>query len=410
MRRRMKPSLPIVTIRKNRAKPLRAGHPWVFSGAIAQAPMCEPGATVQVMCDDGGLIGTGYYNVHSQIAVRMWGPGKLTIDADFLRTRMQQAIRLRDAWGLSGSRVLPEVSACRLVNAESDRLPGLIVDRYGPYLVMQILTAGMECLKPMLVAVLRELLAPAGILERSDVKVRAKEGLAEVVQVHCGDIPEQVTIREGACEFLVQLQAGQKTGFFLDQRNARQQVAQVAQSLPAGARMLNAFAYSGGFGVAAAKANAHVNVLHIDVSADALQLAQRNAELNGVAARSTCQMGTAFTILRSLRDEAQQFDLIVVDPPKFVASKSQLNAGLRGYKDINMVALQLLAPDGYLATFSCSGLVSAQLFQQVVWEAATDAQIDCQIIDRFGHSADHPLLLSFPEGEYLKGLLIRKMS
>ncbi|CAG0995590.1 partial Ribosomal RNA large subunit methyltransferase I, partial [Anaerolineae bacterium] len=367
----------------------------------------------------------GYYNSRSQIAARVWTWNDEPIDRAFLRARLQRAIAARD--GLDRA----TTNAWRVVNAESDFLPGLVVDRYADFAVLQFLTLGVEKRKAEIAELVAELMEPRGVYERSDVDVREKEGLTSSVGVLRGDEPpDLVEIRENNFRLLVDVKRGHKTGFYLDQRENRARVAQCLTSLPqpplpspertsvqergegvpkAGVRgeVLNVFSYTGGFAVYVCAANVNACVVNLDASGDALNLARENMRLNQCEARGEFVEGDAFVLLRKYRDMGKSFDAIILDPPKFVHAQSQLQSGLRGYKDINLLAFKLLKPGGILATFSCSGQVSAELFQKVVFEAATDAKRDAQIIARLAQSSDHPVLLAFPESEYLNGLVCR---
>ena len=418
-------------LKQGRDKPIRNRHPWVFSGAIGRVQgQPAPGDLVTVADHKGAPLATAYYNAKSQIQARIlsWQPSE-AIDEAFWRGRLQTAIAGRAMMGLTADggpqttdhRPLatdplttdplntdhrPPTTAYRLVNAEADGLPGLVVDRYGDYLVIQCLTLGIDRRKEMLVGLLADLLQPAGILERSDVDVRGKEGLRPLVELRHGqEPPAELAIRENGFSFLVDLNHGHKTGFYLDQRDNRATVGQSA--LMAGREVLNVFAFTGAFGVYAAAAGARA-VIHIDSSAPALETAERNMQLNGLDKESNEYIaGDAFEVLRYFREEGRQFDAIILDPPKFAHSQGQIDRAARGYKDLNWLALRLLRPNGVLATFSCSGLVSADLFQKIVFGAAVDAGRDVQVLQHLGQSADHPVLLSFPESAYLKGLLCR---
>jgi 23S rRNA (cytosine1962-C5)-methyltransferase len=295
----------------------------------------------------------------------------------------------------------------RLVNAESDGLPGIIADRYGDFLVVQFLSAGADYWKGAVVETLMRLMSVSGVYERSDAGVREKEGLPKLAGTLAGREPQDlVEIREGSCRFLVDIKRGHKTGFYLDQRENRGMIAEFAR----GTEMLNCFSYTGGFGVAALQAGA-AKVTNVDTSAGALELARRNSEINGLDASNLESVeGDAFTVLRRWRDAGRAFDVIVLDPPKFAESQSQLARASRGYKDINLLAFKLLRPGGILFTFSCSGLMSPELFQKIVADAALDAGCDAQIIRRLAQASDHPTLLSFPEGSYLKGFICRAAS
>jgi len=396
-----------IILKAGRDKSLRRRHPWIFSGAIdrwAGAPPAS-GATVAVQAAEGTALGWGAWSPLSQIAVRMWAFDPATeITPELFHERLRLALAARQPLHQRA-----DLTAYRLVNAESDGLPGLVVDRYGGYLVCQCLTAGAEFWKSTLVEQLGDL-APkfigpvAGIYERSDVDVREKEGLAPTAGPLAGDAPpETVTVQEYDCRFEVQIRTGHKTGFYLDQRENRRLLAEYA----AGAEVLNCFAYTGGFGVWALRGGAR-QVTNVESSAAALELAAANTKLNGFDQSQVENVaGDVFNVLRRYRDSRRQFDLIVLDPPKFAESRAQVDGAARGYKDINLLAFKLLRPGGGLFTFSCSGLITPDLFQKIVAGAAADSGRDAQIVRRLSQGPDHPVALSFPEGEYLKGLVCR---
>jgi 23S rRNA (cytosine1962-C5)-methyltransferase len=378
-------------------------HPWIFSGAVErlEGPPPAPGETVAVQAADGEALGLGAWSPASQIRIRLWtfGAGG-AVDADFLAQRVASAVAARQA--LPPAR--RDTDALRLVNAESDGLPGLIVDRYGDFLVCQFASAGAERWKREIVAALQAASPGAGVFERSDLDVREREGLPPAAGVLAGaEPPATIEIRENGCRYGVDVRLGHKTGFYLDQRDNRAIVAAHA----AGLTVLNAFAYTGGFGVAAQKAGAAA-VVHVDLSAPSLALARANTARNGLdAAAAEFLEGNVFEVLRTFRDSRRSFDLVVLDPPKFVESKGHLMAACRGYKDINLLALKLLRPGGLLATFSCSGLLAPELFLKIVTDAAVDARRHVRVLQRLGAAPDHAESLSFPEGLYLKGLLCR---
>jgi 23S rRNA (cytosine1962-C5)-methyltransferase len=386
-----------ITLKANRDKPLRQKHPWVFSGAIDRIDSSiADGDVVDIVTSQGEFLARGYLNRQSQIAGRVltWDEGEV-IDEGFWARRLGLAI----VW-----RVMGDHEARRLVNAESDGMPGLIVDRYGEWISLQALTLGIEKFKPVIVQQLQSILRPAGIYERSDVDVRAKEGLPHTRGVLAGaEPPDRVEIDEYGYRYLVDVKRGHKTGFYLDQRENRRKI----QAYVDGAEVLNLFSFSGGFAVSALKAGAK-SVLNVDSSAGALHLAKENLRLNGFGVNDADFIeADVFSYLRQLRAEQRAFDVIIADPPKLAQSQSQLERAARAYKDLNLIALQLLRPGGYLITFSCSGLVTPDLFQKIVFGAAIDARRDAQIVERLSQSSDHPVLLSFPEGEYLKGLVCR---
>ncbi len=398
-----------VYLKRGKEKPVLARHPWIFSGAMANVENASDGDTVDVFDATGQWIARGYYNSRSQIAVRVWTRDRdEEVDRAFLRARLARSIAER-----AGVIDRQSTSAYRLVNAESDLLPGLIVDRYADYVIVQFLTMGLEKRKQEIVDLVAELEQPIGIYERSDVDVREKEGLAPAVgRLYGKEPPDILQVRENNYVFLVDVKRGHKTGFYLDQRENRRRVATLLgrylSKMGNGvSEILNVFAYTGAFGVYLCGAVEKTRVVQLDASGDALRLARENMQLNGCEARGEYVEGDAFQVLRRYRDQGRSFDAIILDPPKFVYSQSQLQAGCRGYKDINLLALKLLKPGGTLVTFSCSGLVGADLFQKVVFGASVDAGRDVQIIARLAQAPDHPILLSFPESEYLKGMICR---
>ena len=386
---------PQIIIAPGREKSLLRNHPWIFSGAVATVQgRPKMGQTVDVLAQNGKWLAKAAYSPKSQIQGRVWTfDAHEAIDGEFFLRRIRESAARRKDFEASGN-------ALRLVLSESDGLPGLILDRYASVLVFQLLTAGAEFWRDDIILALRTLYPEDAILERSDVDVRAKEGLTERVAAVHGEIPELARIHENGVNFLVDVHGGHKTGFYLDQRDNRLAVSKVAS----GAEVLNCFSYTGGFGLAALRGGA-AHVTQLDASAPALALAERNREANGFAPDSmTTVCGDAFQILRNWHKEGRTFDLIVLDPPKFVDSKASLNRACRGYKDVNLCALRLLKPGGRLFTFSCSGLMEDGLFQKIVADAALDAGRNGRIIHRLTQAGDHPVALPFPEGAYLKGL------
>lgn len=399
-----------IHLKRGKDKPLHHHHPWIFSGAIARVEDAADGDTVEVLGAGGEWLARAAFNSRSQIAGRVWTfEREQVVDSEFFRRRITTAFHespLRQSLRENAE------GACRLVNAESDFLPGVVIDRYAAFLVAQFLTLGAEKHKAYIVEAMvgamqgihldSKLPPPCGIYERSDVDVRKKEGLPEMTGVLFGEEPpDRLEIVENGLLFLVDVKHGHKTGFYLDQRMNRQRAAAYLRG-----SVLNAFAYTGAFGVYAAHAGA-ARVVNLDASKGALELARENFARNGVTADAGYVMGDAFETLREYRQAGQRFDAIVLDPPKFATSQGNLERAARGYKDLNMLALQLLNPNGFLVTFSCSGLVDAKLFQQIVFSAAVDAKRDAQIVEKLGQSPDHPIGLNFPEGEYLKGLIVR---
>jgi 23S rRNA (cytosine1962-C5)-methyltransferase len=390
-----------VVLKRGREKPVLNRHPWIFSGAIKRIEgECDDGDVVEVADYQGRFLARGYLNRRSQIAVRLltWDESEV-VGRGFWRRRLERAFASRQALADD-----PSTDAYRLVNAESDLLPGLVLDCYGDYLVAQFLTLGIERWKAELVSPMADLLQPRGIYERSDVEVREKEGLAQVTGLlHGEEPPDLVEITENGHRFLVDIKTGHKTGFYLDQRENREKLTRYCP----GREVLNCFAYTGAFAVYAAAAGAG-RVTNVESSAEALELARRNMALNGFADRDDEYVaGDVFQVLRAYRDQGRVFDLIILDPPKFAYSQDQVESACRGYKDINLLAMQIIAPGGILFTFSCSGLVSPDLFQKVLFGASVDAGRDVQIVVKLSQSSDHPILLTFPESEYLKGFVCR---
>ena len=398
-----------VIIRPNRTKAIERRHPWVFSGAIQQVNgNPADGDIVNVCTPDLTVLAKGYWNSKSNIRVRLltWDPA-IAIDGMFWRKKLMRAIDARDLQAYGNESPL---TAYRLINGESDGIPGLIVDRYGDWLVFQALTKGIAVRKTEIAAELAGLLNPSGIYERSDVDIRAKEGLPPETGVLWGaKPPELVEIDENGRRFLVDILNGHKTGFYLDQRVNRAVIGDWLRRDPAANQkvVLNAFSYTGGFAVYAL-GSLVARVVNIDSSPDALALAQQNIALNGYQTSSEDFVeGDVFKVLRYFRETQQSFDAIILDPPKFAQSPRQVERAARGYKDINLLACQLLRPGGILATFSCSGAISADLFQKIVFSALLDSGRDGQIVQWLAQGPDHPVALTFPEGAYLKGLLCR---
>ena len=392
---------PQVVLKPGREKPVRQQHPWIFSGAVARIEGTPAdGDVVDVVDEHGAFMARGLLNRHSQIVVRLftWDSAEqLTLDLVAARIVAAQARRT--------ALIPPDTDAYRVVFSEADGLPGLVVDRYGDTLAFQCSTLGLQQRKDELLEILAATLKPAAIIERPDAETLAREGVtfAENDAAAWGEAPGASQIREYGLRFSVDLLHGQKTGFYLDQRENRRRVATYCR----GARVLNAFAYTGAFAVHAAAAGAG-QIINIEGSADALKLARWHQTLNGFdRPQDEYVMGDVFQVLREYRAKGERFDVIILDPPKFAHSADQVTRATRGYKDINLIALQLLNPNGILATFSCSGLISPDLFQKVIFGASVDAKRPAQIVERLTQSPDHPVLLSFPESEYMKGLICR---
>jgi len=387
-----------VRIRSGRERSLRHRHPWVFSGAVENVEgQPAPGEIVEVTGPRGELFGRGYYNEKSRICVRMLTWGDEPVTDNLWRARVAEAIRRRAGVVSGGS-----TNACRLIHAEADLLPGLVVDRYADTVVVQFLTAGVEHARTAITDAIQAAMAPRSIFERSDTSSRTREGLEASVGPLRGQPAGAIEIRENGLRFRVNVETGQKTGFYLDQRDNRALTAEHARDRD----VLDAFAHTGAFSVYAAHAGARSLQL-VDSSAASLAGARANLELNGCEAPVDVVQADVFEHLRVLRAGDKRFGLIVLDPPKFATSKHQLETAMRAYKDINRLAMELLEPEGILATFSCSQAVDAASFLLAVSWAGGDAGRDVQVLRRLGQGADHPVLASFPESEYLKGLLCR---
>ena len=401
-------------LKPTREKSLLRRHPWVFSGALDKVlgdP--QPGETVEVLTSKREFLAKAAYSPYSQIRARVWTfDENEQVDADFFRRRIDSALALRAT--LFPSPYFPQENggteggvsdAMRLVHAESDYLPGLIIDRYGDVLVLQSLTAGSEFWRDTLADILLEKTGASSIYERSDADVRELEGLPVRNGLLRGTLDNSlVTIQEYGLKFSVNIATGHKTGFYLDQRKNRHRIGELAH----GRDVLNCFCYTGGFSIHALAGGAK-SVLSVDSSADALALGQGNARLNGQTGNGLeWREADVFQALRKFRDERRSFDMIILDPPKFAATVAQAEKAARGYKDINLLAFKLLRPGGILATFSCSGGIDAALFQKIVAGAALDAGVEASIVEHLAQDGDHPISLHFPEGAYLKGMICVK--
>ena len=381
-------------LKPGKEKPIQGRHPWIYSGAIDQVDdNFETGDLVRVYSAQNQFLGTGYLNPRSQIAVRMLSFEENPIDRDFFRKRIEDALALRE-------RFIPErTNAYRLIHSEGDFLPGLIVDRYANYLVVQFQTAGVEQWKETVLGLLEEKVKAEGIYEKDDSEAREWEGLEKRVGLLRGEEPpDYIEIEEYGIPFIVDIHGGQKTGFFLDQRENRKLVSQYAE----GKRVLNLFAYTGGFSVYAARAGA-ARVVSIETSERALNTARENFKRNGFD-------GKPFEFVKAdafeyLRKATEEFDLIILDPPAFAKSRDHVMQASRAYKDINLWAMKRLAKEGLLYTSSCSSYVSADLFQKIIFASAKDARREVRILKKTSHPPDHPINIFHPEGEYLKGLL-----
>ena len=389
-----------IILKKGREKLPRNRHPWIYSGAMAKVPGgLQAGDRVAVLDHAGGFIATGHYSPRSKIAVRLleWDPSA-PVDDDWFAMKIERALELRRPVLSEGTDV------CRLVFSEGDFLPGLVVDRFGPFAVLQALTPGMDRMKKKIAAMLlRADDTIAGVYEKSAGDGRVMEGLDDAEGQLAGDtVPDALTVREGGNLFTLRL-TGQKTGFFADQRENRR----IAASYARGRSILDVFSYGGAFSVYALR-NGAADVLCCDSSAGALADAEENMSLNGFGPdRFASAREDAFPFLRKLRDEGRTFGMVILDPPKLAPNRASLERALAGYKDLNLNAMKVLEPGGVLVTFSCSGAVTRELFTETVAFAAKDASREAQVLERLGQPADHPARLSVPETEYLKGLVLR---
>jgi len=388
--------LPRVILMRGREKPVLRGHPWVFSGAVAKVEgEVSPGEVGEVYSKGGQFLGLGHINPRSQIVVRLLTQKKEELRENFFRERISRAVALREDW-LKG-----KTNAYRVINGEGDYLPGLIVDRYRDTLVLQCLTAGMDRLKGMLTNLLVKEFRPQSIYERSDVATRNEEGLAENSGLLFGkDVPEFIEMEEYGCRFRANVKKGQKTGFYLDQRENRF----LLKGLSAEKKILDCFCYTGAFSIHAGSGGAK-DVTLVDSSEEALAMAEEHFTLNQLEKiPHRFIRGDVFEIMRGLEPG---YDVVILDPPPFAKKKGHLPSASRGYKDLNLWAFRLLNKEGLLLTFSCSHHMSWDLFQKIVFSAALDSGRSVQLLGRMGHPSDHPINLSHPEGEYLKGLMCR---
>jgi 23S rRNA (cytosine1962-C5)-methyltransferase len=387
---------PRVVLKKGKEKPLLRGHPWVFSGAVEKVEGdVSPGDIGEVYSREGHFLGIGHLNPHSQIILRVLTQKKEELNIDFFRERISKAAVLREKW-LKG-----KTNAYRLVNGEGDFLPGLMVDCYGGIFVLQCLTAGMERLKGLLTDLIVRDFRPQSVYERSDVATRREEGLSESSGLLFGkEVPDRIEIEEFGCHFRVNVKRGQKTGFYLDQRENRFSLEELSH----GKRILDCFCYTGAFAIHAGLGGAKELTL-IDSSEEALGIAEEHFDLNRLKEiPHQLIRGDAFEVMRGLES---RYDIIILDPPPFAKRKGHLTSASRGYKDLNLWAFRLLKKEGLLFTFSCSQHISWNLFQKIVFSAALDSGKKVQVLSRRGHPIDHPVNLCHPEGEYLKGMICR---
>ena len=373
---------------------VQSGHPWVYRSDIAEA-RAAAGAIVRVLGPRGRVLGDALYSNQSEITIRMLTRGDVRADRALWRSRLQHAIRFRNAIAI-------DATAYRLVHGEGDLMPSLVIDRYGDYLVLQALSQGMDRLLPEIVELLEEVVSPAGILARNDPRVRLLEGLEQGVSVLSGDVPSSIDVREGRVNYVVDPYHGQKTGLFLDQRENRVAAARYARG-----RLLDAFSYNGGFALALAP---HCDsVTAVDISEDAVARIRLNAERNAIGNVEARAMNV-FDELRELERRGETFDTIVLDPPAFAKNKAAVPKALSGYKEINLRALKLLTPGGYLVTCSCSYNISESAFADVIASASADARVDVTVVEKRMQGRDHPVLMTVPETFYLKCFILRKLA
>ena len=383
-------------LKADRDRSLKRGHPWILSGAVAKIEGDpQPGDTIRIITANGTELATASYSPFSALRARVWSfDPNVEITAGFIAETINKAVAQRTAD--------PELThTCRLIFGDADGLPGLTVDRYGEVAVMEINSVGIERWRDAVVSTLMKVEGITCVYERSEGTDREREGLTPRNGLAAGVLPAKIYAVEGNEKYIVNVEEGHKTGFYIDQRDSRKLVA----SLAPGLRVLNVFGYTGSFGIVAAK-NGAASVTTVESSGPALELAKQNAELNGVDAGEVIE-GDAFEVLRRMRDRRAEFDLIILDPPKYSASAKHIERATRKYKDINLVGIKLLAAGGKLMTFSCSQSMDTDLFQKVVAGAAVDAKRDLRILLRLGQPVDHPVHLHFPESEYLKGLLLQ---
>jgi 23S rRNA (cytosine1962-C5)-methyltransferase len=385
--------MPTASISPRGEERARAGHPWIYRSDVAR-PDAAAGDLVQVIGAHGRTVGYALFSDRSEITLRMISVGPAPPPADFIRDRLEAAIQFRASLGI-------DASAYRLVHGEADRLPSLIVDRYGDYLVLQALSQGIDRRVDAIAAALTTLVKPAGILARNDPRVRLLEGLEQQVRVLHGEVPERIDVREGAVHYQVDPWRGQKTGLFLDQRENREAALRYARG-----RLLDAFSYHGGFALALAPRC--TSVLAVDISEDAVARIRENAARNGLAHVEARAMNV-FDELRELERTGARFETIVLDPPAFAKNKASVAKALSGYKEINLRALKLLEPGGFLVTCSCSYNVSEGMFLDVVAEAASDARAEVSLVEKRAQGRDHPILVNVPETHYLKCFILRKL-
>ena len=382
-------------LRKTRESRVRSGHPWVFASDIERVEgNFEPGDVVDVVSSHNTYLGRAFYNPKSQISLRMLTTHDEPVDEAFFRRRVQEAWDYRNQFC--------DPASCRLIFSESDFLPGLIVDKFGEYLVVQSLCLGIEKWKQSIVRDLAEIVHPKGIWERSDVPVRRLEGLEQTTGLLYGEVPDSIDMVENGLCFVVDVKNGQKTGFFLDQKENRAAIAPLCK----GARVLDCFCHNGSFSLHAAKYGAK-SVLGVDISEEALEVARLNAENNGLSDVVTFEAHNCFDHLRELTDAHEQFDVVILDPPAFTKTRAAVESALRGYKEINLRGMKLVRKGGFLVTCSCSQHVSPEQFRDMINQAARDSKTKLRLVENRTQGHDHPILPASPETQYLKCMILQ---
>ena len=385
-------------LRKTRESRVRSGPPWVFASDIERVEgNFEPGDVVDVVSSHNTYLGRAFYNPKSQISLRMLTTHDEPVDEAFFRRRVQEAWDYRNQFC--------DPASCRLIFSESDFLPGLIVDKFGEYLVVQSLCLGIEKWKQSIVRDLAEIVHPKGIWERSDVPVRRLEGLEQTTGLLYGEVPDSIDMVENGLRFVVDVKNGQKTGFFLDQKENRAAIAPLCK----GARVLDCFCHNGSFSLHAAKYGAK-SVLGVDISEEALEVARLNAENNGLSDVVTFEAHNCFDHLREMTDAHEQFDVVILDPPAFTKTRAAVESALRGYKEINLRGMKLVRNGGFLVTCSCSQHVSPQQFHDVVCQAARESKKKIRLVETRTQGHDHPIRPTSPETQYLKCMILQVMS
>lgn len=392
---------PSASLKPHREESLQSGHLWIFSGALQQPPhWIEPGGLVDVKSSTGKFVARGYYNPQTDIAIRiLTHDTEEAIDREFLRRRIQSAVELRQIFDAD------RTNTYRLIHSEGDRLPGLVVDRYADILVAQIHTAGMERLRPLLIDALMEETGATGMLFRNESQSRHREGLElEEPVVAAGTIPDHIAVRENGVQFIVDPWHGQKTGFFLDQRDKREALRKYARNK----RVLNCFSYTGGFSVYAALGGQTTTVTSVDISSPAINVARDHFALNGLDPEAHAFLvADVFNYLEEARQRGELFDVVVLDPPAFAKTQAARSQALKAYRRLNMLGIQVLRPGGILLTCSCSGVVGMDDLLGTLSQVASQLRRPVQLLESYTHGVDHPLNLVMPETAYLKAVFCR---